>query len=399
MLSSKEELLSIINKYNRGTATPEEIVFLEKYYQYFNKEQKISETFSADEKSELSTKMFLGIQQGIKTLPVIPFFKRTWVRRVAAAAAIIIGIAGGTYFLFQPGNKEEIAKTEPQEKRFKNDVSAPMKAKATITLADGSTVALDSVNYGKLATQGNVNVMVTADGRIVYKEQQQSIGQMQYNTLSNPRGSKVVDMTLADGSRVWLNAGSSVTYPVAFIGKERNVTITGEAYFEVAHNAAMPFKVSKGEMAVTVLGTHFNVNAFDDETSIKVTLLEGSVKVNNGNESGLLNPGQQAVLTGVEGSNQANQKIKQIIVQTNVDLDEVMAWKNGRFYFDGADIKTMMRQLSRWYNVDVEFKADVKSSFVAKISRDEPVTELLKILELTNLVHFKIEGNKIEVIK
>ncbi len=394
MSSSKEELLSIINKYNRGTATMEEIVFLEKYYKYFDKKQKISESFSANEKSELSTKMFLRIQQGIKTPPVISFFKRTWVRRIAAAAAIIIGIAGGTYFLFNSGNKEEIAKTEPQETRFKNDVAAPMKAKAMITLADGSTVALDSVTYGTLATQGNVNVMMTVDGRIVYREQGQGNAAMQYNTLSNPRGSKVIDMTLADGSRVWLNAGSSVTYPVAFIGKERNVTITGEAYFEITHNAAMPFKVSQGEMAVTVLGTHFNVNAYDDEQNIKVTLLEGSVNVSYpsplGEGQGVrLSPGQQAVL----------KNNGQLTTNNSADLNEVMAWKNGRFYFDGTDIKTMMRQLSRWYNVDVEFKADIKSSFVAKISRDEPVTELLKILELTNLVHFKIEGNKITVMK
>ncbi len=393
MSSSKEELLSIINKYNRGTATPEEIVFLEKYYQYFDKEQKISETFSADEKSGLSTKMFLGIQQGIKTPLVIPFFKRRWVRGVAAAAAVIIGIAGATFLIFNPGKKVEFAKTEPQEKRFKNDVAAPMKAKATITLADGTTVALDSVTYGTLATQGNVNVMMTADGRILYREQGQGQGQIQYNTLSNPRGSKVIDMTLADGSRVWLNAGSSVTYPVAFVGNERNVKITGEAYFEVTHNTAMPFKVSKDEMTVTVLGTHFNVNAFEDEQNSKVTLLEGKVLVsatiNNQPQTTNLSPGQQAVVT----SN------GQLTTYNAADLDEVMSWKNGKFYFDGADIKTMMRQLSRWYNVEVEYKADIKSSFVAKISRDEPVTELLKILELTNLVHFKIEGNKITVIK
>lgn len=405
MLSSKEELLSIINKYNRGTATPEEVLFLEKYYQYFDKEQKISETFSADEKSELSTKLFSHIQQGIKAPLVIPFFKRTWVRRVAAAAAIIIGIAGGTYFIFNQANKEEIAKTEPQETRFKNDVAAPMKAKAMITLADGSTVALDSVAYGNLATQGNVNVMMTADGRIVYREQSKGAGEMQYNTLSNPRGSKVIDMTLADGSRVWLNAGSSLTYPVAFIGTERKVSITGEAYFEVAHNTKMPFKVSKDEMEVQVLGTHFNVNAYDDESKIKVTLLEGKVLVftttNNKPQTTNLSPGQQAVVvpvpnisgSGVEGHN------GQLTTNNSADLAEVMSWKNGKFYFDGADIKTMMRQLSRWYNVEVEYKADIKSSFVAKISRDEPVTELLKILELTNLVHFKIEGNKIEVIK
>lgn len=308
-------------------------------------------------------------------------------KRVAAAAAIIVAIAGGSYFLLTRDNKQEIATNEPQETRFKNDVAAPKNSKATITLADGRTITLDSIAKGTLATQGNVNVVKAADGKIVYSG---STTEVAFNTLSNPRGSKVIDMTLGDGSRVWLNAGSSITYPVAFVGNERKVSITGEAYFEVKHNSSMPFKVSKGKMEITDLGTSFNVNAYDDEADMKVTLLEGSVKIIHSAQDDkgvVIKPGEQAQITN------------NIKIVKGVDLEEVMAWKNGRFYFDGSDIKTMMRQLSRWYNVEVEYKADIKYSFVAKISRDEPVSELLKVLELTNLVHFKIEGNKIEVVK
>jgi len=316
--------------------------------------------------------------------------RQLW-KKVAAAAAVLL-LASGGYFLLKTNDTKDIAKIEPQEIRFKNDVAAPANTKATITLADGKIVPIDSLT---VLTQNGVNVLKTLDGKIIYNG---STKDMVYNTLSNPRGSKVIDMTLADGSHVWLNAGSSVTYPVAFIGNERNVSITGEAYFEVAPltpkggQGKIPFSVDANGVITEVLGTHFNVNSYSDEGTTKITLLEGSVKVSKGKASGLLLPGQQAQVA----LRQAQDDVK---ILNAVDLNEVMAWKNGRFYFDGVDIKVMMRQLSRWYNVEVEYKADIKSSFVAKISRDEPVTELLKILELTNLVHFKIEGNKIEVIK
>ncbi|HMJ48171.1 MAG TPA: FecR domain-containing protein [Ferruginibacter sp.] len=399
MSLAKKELIRLVKKYNRGKATPQEVVFLEKYYQYFDREPAISETLTNEEKQQLSTEIFAGIQQKIKETLVIPFYKRTWFR--AAAASVLIFFAGSVYFILRDNNEKPITKIEPQETRFKNDVAAPMKAKATITLADGSIVPLDSVTYGKLATQGNVNVMMTADGKIVYKELQQSEGQMQYNTLNNPRGSKVIDMQLSDGSHVWLNAGSSVTYPVAFIGKERNVSISGEAYFEVARNTAMPFKVTKGEMAVTVLGTHFNVNAYDDEANIKVTLLEGSVRINAlaptpseraGGEV-VLKPGHQAQV-----SNQANQKIKQITVQTNVDLDEVMAWKNGVFKFKDASIELLMRQVEKWYDVEIVYEGKIKDHFVATIPRTVTVANVFRILEETGGVHFKIDGKKVTVM-
>lgn len=269
-------------------------------------------------------------------------------KRIAAAACVALLVGAGWYFIT---NKPENFK--PTEVVQTQDVKPPTNNKANITLANGQTVFLDSVNNGTLAQQGNVSLQKLGDGKIVYSGTlRQAQGDMLYNTVSNPRGSRVIDMTLSDGTRFWLNAGSSVTYPVAFVGKERKVTMNGEAYFEVAHNATMPFKVGKGDLEVTVLGTHFNVNAYDDENNIKVTLLEGSVKVLQQalDDKAILKPGEQAIAM-------ANTKLK---LEKNVDLQEVMAWKDGRFYFDGADIKTIMRQLSRWYDVDVSYQADVK---------------------------------------
>jgi len=232
-----------------------------------------------------------------------------------------------------------------------------------------------------------------ADGGIIYDGAlRQAQGDIQYNTLTNPKGSKVVDMTLSDGTRVWLNAGSSVTYPVAFVGKERKVTIDGEAYFEVTHNVAMPFKVSKGNMEVTVLGTHFNVNAYDDDAIIKVTLLEGSVRASTGSagQSVIIRPGEQALAID-------NGKLT---IEKGIDLDAVMAWKNGRFQFEGVGIDEVMKQVGRWYDVEVVYEAKPKEQhFRGGIARDVEASKLFKMLEATGAVHFRIEGRKVIVIK
>lgn len=316
-----------------------------------------------------------------------------WKKWIAAASVLIV-LSLGTY-LFLKIEKETTLASAPQEERFKNDVQPGMNV-PQLVLADGRIVNLQDAVAGSLATEGAVNITRLASGEIVY-EPVTGVTELRYNTINNPRGSKVVSLSLSDGSRVWVNAGSSVTYPIAFVGNERKVAIDGEAYFEIAHNAAKPFKVTKGSLEVAVLGTHFNVNAYDDEEQIKVTLLEGKVQVSNTNSkspnSKLLNPGQQAViLSGVEGN-------KSTIQLINPDLEHVMAWKNGRFHFDGSDIKTVMKQVERWYDVKVEFRDNINYSFVAKISRDEPVSELLKLLELTELVRFHIEGKKITVMK
>ena len=324
---------------------------------------------------------------------VIPIKRRNWAR-VAAAAVIFIllglGIAKMTG-LFDK-KQTEIATLQPQEKRFKNDVAAPGKPKATITLANGNTIELNSLNAGTIAQQGNVNVSKTADGKIIYNGSSKEVA---FNTLNNPKGSTVIDITLADGSQVWLNAGSSVTYPVAFVGNERKVQMTGEAYFEITHNASKPFKVSVAgnKEEVEVLGTHFNINAFDDEAEIKTTLLQGKVRVsstsNTKPQTTNLTPGQQSVF---------NPSTNNPLTITTPNLEQVMAWKNGFFDCNGLNAESIMKQVARWYDVQVTFKGTIpQDKFVGRIPRTVSLVNVLKVLEL-NGIHFTIEGNKITVL-
>lgn len=313
----------------------------------------------------------------------MPVKKIGWHRWMAAASVIIIVGLGSYFFLFYEKNipGETVQAVVP------DDVKPPNTNKAVITLADGSVLYLDSAGKGQIAMQGNVKLVKLANGQIAYETADGNMTpEPQYNTLSNPRGSNVIDMKLSDGSQVWLNAGSSIRYPVIFTGNERKITITGEAYFEVAHNSAMPFKVISGKTEVTVLGTHFNVNAYTDEVNTKVTLLEGTVKVNGSGATKILQPGEQAQIAD------------KIVVVANVDFEEVMAWKTGKFVFgEKADIETVMRQVARWYNVDIEYRGKITSHFGGTISRQVNISEIINVLEATGHVKCNIEGRKIIV--
>ena len=322
----------------------------------------------------------------IVAAPVIEMASRrkTYWKGWVAAASLLFIVMLGTYLVWQGKDDGKLTvQTSPK------DIEAPKSSKAMITLANGQRVYLDSASSGQLAIQGNVKLVKLANGQIAYETVNGEVGtEIKYNTLENPRGSKVIDMMLADGSHVWLNAGSSVTYPVAFVGNERKVSITGEAYFEVAHDVSKPFFVNKGEVSVQVLGTHFNVNAYDDEENIKVTLLEGKVKVGNGKSFGTIKPGQQAVVTST------------INIVNDVDLEEVMAWKNGLFQFEGVGIDGVMRQIARWYDVEVVYDNKPGGQhFRGEISRDVDVSKVFRMLEATGTVHFRIEGKKVFVGK
>lgn len=314
-------------------------------------------------------------------------------RWVAAACVILLIGLGSYFFFFQSGG----IKDETGNLTAAIDVKAPETNRAMITLANGKRVYLDSADNGQLAQQGNIQLIKLSSGQIAY----QSAGgdvvkELQFNTLHNPRGSKVIEMQLADGSHVWLNAGSSVTYPIAFIGKERKVSITGEAYFEVAHNSSMPFIVSKGDIQVEVLGTKFNVNAYEDEDDIRISLLEGSVAVNlpssvPGGRSLRLSPGQQArVRNDMTGKNPLS-------VYNGIDLDQVMAWKNGLFSFTRADLETVMRQIARWYDVEVTYEGKIPSfEFGGKLQKDLSLVDMLDVLTKSQ-VHYRIEGRRITI--
>lgn len=321
-----------------------------------------------------------------------PVRRMIFWRRFAAAAAIILLIGAGVWFGLMRTPSSDVATREPTGKPV-ND-AAPGGNKAILTLGDNSTIVLDSAGNGKLAQQGSSLVNKTADGELKYEASMVN-GQSSivYNTLSTPRGGQY-QLVLPDGSRVWLNAASSIRYPTAFAGDERKVTITGEAYFEVAtfplrSGQKMPFKVEKGNVTIEVLGTHFNVNAYDDEDAFKTTLLEGKVKTSmvNGQWS-ILKPGQQAVIQHL-----------QLTIHDNVDLESIMAWKNGLFHFENADIKTVMRQLSRWYDIEVEYKGLVKNEpLVMEVPRNTNLSDVLKVIASTAGLRLTFDGKKVTVL-
>jgi transmembrane sensor len=318
--------------------------------------------------------------------------KMMW-KRVAVAAGIV-GVLFVGYWLMKDKTTDDTSTIAhyPQA----SDVQAPEKYKAQIKLADGKIVYLDSISNGELAMVNGVKVSKTGDGKIEYNGQLATDnGQIVYNTLSNPRGSKVIDMTLSDGSRVWLNAGSSITYPVAFVGNERRVNITGEGYFEVSQQPTddgqrKKFIVESGTMQVEVLGTHFNVNAYDDDDEIKVTLLEGSVNVSRESSVVRLKPGEQVIVMGNPST--------PLRISKEVDVEKVMAWKNNEFIFEDDDLNSIMRQLSYWYDIDVEFEGTSSSNYSGRITRDASISKVLKMFEKLGYVKFEIEGRKIKVI-
>lgn len=320
--------------------------------------------------------------------PPISISRRNRVWRTIAIAASIIGFVVMTRFLFLQGDTGTDSMNPPV--LVSNDVLAPDKSRAQLKLADGSIVLLDSAGAGTLAKEAGTVIVKTADGRISYQSSSEvSKRELIYNTLNNPKGSKVVDMMLADGSRVWLNAGSSISFPVNFIGAERRVKITGEAYFEVAKDPMKPFIVSSSGMDVRVLGTHFNINSYEDEDELKTTLLEGSVRIEKGGESTVLIPGEQAKLT----------KDGTIRLDKQANIEEVMAWKNGSFYFDGADIQTIVRQVGRWYDVEVEFEGKIpEGHYRGRPSRNISLSQMLKVIEYSG-VKFKVEGKKLIIME
>jgi hypothetical protein len=331
----------------------------------------------------------------IVTLPApvraLPVFHQWW----GWAAAVFLLLIGGTYFLILSKTQKQSVVTSVSHHPLPQDVP-PGRQGAILTLSDGRQVLLDSLGNGIVANQNGTQVILK-NGQLVYDPAGKSTGEIVYNTMSTPKG-RQYQLRLPDGTQVWLNSESSITYPALFVGNERKVEITGEVYFEVARLSAggrgkreelIPFKVKINDRTeVEVLGTHFNINAYRDEPLVKTTLLEGSVKVTNGTDNALLEPGQQAQLG-------ASKKIRII---KGADIEKVMAWKNGLFNFEGADLEEVMRQLSRWYDIDVVYEKGIPDiEFVGEVSKNVSLSGLLKGLQGTG-VHFRIEGRRLVVL-
>ena len=324
--------------------------------------------------------------------PAIPLQPQKWRRYAAVAAILVLVLASTWFFIFNHRQAKEMAHTETPSIPYKND-KAPGGNKAILTLADHSTINLDDAANGKLAQQGKAAIIKSNGGQLVYNITNEKTTEVLYNSLTTPRGGQY-QLVLPDGSKVWLNAASSIRYPTAFSGSTRQVDITGEAYFEISKDPNRSFIVRVGSPAgakgeIKVLGTHFNVNAYDDEPAMRTTLLEGAVKLTKDAVSTILQPGQQAQL----------QQAGDIKLVSNPDMEQTMAWKNGLFAFNGADIHTIMRQISRWYDVDVVFEGDIRGNFHVEMSRNTNVSNVFRMLETTGAVHFKMEGKKIMVIQ
>lgn len=361
-MNEAEELLE---KYKAGTCTQREKMLVEKWFHHLNEDQP----------SELTGPQLLNAKDSFHEV-VTPLIKQgqlnLWPRMIAAAA-ILVFISTGIYFFRDKNDPEAFVKTK------EHDVE-PGGNKATLTLGNGRTISLTDAGDGELARESGITIVKTAQGQVIYKVNEEA-GQsekLSYNKIETPIGGQY-QVNLPDGSIVWLNSASSMRYPVRFTGGERKVEITGEAYFEVSHDASKPFRVVSEKQTVEVLGTSFNVMAYGDEVSTSTTLIKGSVRVIGGDKSQVIKPGQQTSV------NKGNISVKE------VDVDEAIAWKNGYFMFKSEDIGSIMRKISRWYNVKIEYQGiDMENVFGGKISRSRKVSEVLKLLESTGSVHFKL---------
>lgn len=376
---SFEQLKELSDKWLRRTISPEELELLESWYNQRPDHRVSWEAGDADEE-QLRERLLYHITSVQKAeTPVRPLYKRPVVYQAAALLILTIG-AAFYYHAAIPGNQ-----VAPGDNLTKAPIQAPNPNQAVLTLANGKKVVLNNAGNGLIAKQGNTQIDKTGDGKLIYNSDKTTANEVPgTNTISTPAGGKY-QITLPDGSKVWLNALTALKFPAAFTGKDRVVELNGEAYFEVAKNKAMPFKVKMANnTSIQVLGTHFNIMAYANEHSINATLLEGSINVQKGSQRKLMVPGQQAAIT-----DQINLKA--------VNVDESVAWINGLFSFDKTDIRTVLRQIERWYNVRVEYEDKVPDyQITGYISRSSNLPEVIKMLEMSG-VKLTVNGGKISV--
>lgn len=370
----QKDLQNIIKRYVAGKATPEETLFVERYYAYLNKNEN-PESFLEEEN-------FQSILDKIATP------KRNENRvyyRLAAAAVLVLSIVGS--LLYYSVTKSPTLKQATVFKSKPLDV-LPGKDKAILTLGNGSKIVLDENTESNISDQDGLKIIKTKTGQLIYSiSNQDKINKKEiaYNTITTPKGGQY-QIVLPDGSKVWLNAASSLTYPEVFLGKDRKVKLSGEAYFEVAKNKEMPFVVKTEAQDVEVLGTHFNINSYMDNQTVKTTLLEGRIKVSNNQYTQILKPGDQSIAKA-NGSSL-------IKLFHGVDTDDETAWKNGQFRFNNADLKNILNQLERWYDIKIDYNNIPQKRFNGIVPRTANLSKVLNMLEVTGNIKFKIEEDR-----
>jgi ferric-dicitrate binding protein FerR (iron transport regulator) len=408
---NKERLQELAKKYLDGTATEAEKEALHSWYDTANDEELEMVFINRNETTEhIQDRILVGIKQKMITgqgefdqqeeKPSVPMIKRKRPAVWLAAAAVTGIIAfGAWFFMYQYNNTQPLANKEKATPAPQQHDVQPGSDKARLQLADGTVMVLEEVKDGDIQTANGITIK-KQNGQLVYDASASTQnGGVSYNMITTPRGGQY-HVVLPDGSKVWLNASSTLRFPTAFEGKERRVQLTGEAYFEVAKNRNMPFIATTNNTEIEVLGTHFNVNAYSDEDAIRTTLLEGSVKVGNrqsaiaNNQSTakrnsvILKPGEQAVVTGNSP----------LTIDHSPDIEEAIAWKNGMFQFNETGIPAIMRQVSRWYNVEIAYEGALPNRyFSGEIPRNVSLSKMLQLLELSD-VHYRMEGNRIIVM-
>lgn len=386
----KAIFLKLLDKYIAGEATLEEEQQLLNFYGSFN---NIREDEMDLDISSLDDKMLNRVMESLKLeAPERKNRLYNWKKFSIAAVLLITSTIAAFFYI----NNSQPPMEEFVEIDVKNDI-APGNNKAILTLADGSRISLDDAATGFVASQGNNSIIKTKDGQIVYKKNEQGLKSMSAglaaNTIQTPKGGRYT-ISLPDGSKVWLNSASRLIYPTTFTGSERKVKLIGEAYFEIAKNKKVPFRVESNNQIVEVLGTHFNINSYEDETFIKTTLLEGSVRIilNSAKSSSpnteLLKPGEQSLTN----SSQSNIRVE------STDTEKAVAWKNGYFKFKNTPIEEIMREIERWYDVELiydgKMPADELTGFV---SNQVKISSVLKILEQSGGIKFTVKGRKIKI--
>jgi transmembrane sensor len=380
---TKQQIRDLADKLLKGIISEKERALFEEWY---NQQAPDSIDWIKDtDATSLKERLFQSIQQEIYSDQSAIFIRKTnhigWRRTAAAIVILAFGIGG--YFVFFNKPRKEIVQS-PIKQQFKKDI-APGSNKAMLTLSNGSTIILDSAHNGMLAKQGNSKILKLNSGQLAYNTLNEKPTEVLYNILKTPRGGQY-QLQLPDGTHVWLNASSSIKYPTAFTGKKREVEITGEAYFQIAKNPRQPFIVTVNGMEVQALGTEFNINSYNDEASVNTTLIEGSVKVTSDNVGVILGLDQQSQLK--------NGRLRLI---KKVNTEEITSWKEGLFHFESADLKAILRQFSRWYDVDVVYEGEIKNrKFFGIVSRSSTLLNVLEMLKDNDIV-FRIEDKKLIV--
>jgi transmembrane sensor len=372
-----QHLKDLIHRYLKGQASPEEAGALHEWYNSFDDSEVPLPLEPGEDRRQLEQRLLNRLRPVMQPARVR---KTQWWRYAAAAALVILvsvsGIIGWQHRYPSPGKKITATHLPAADK-------APANQKAMLTLADGSTITLDDAANGALGKQGGARIIKKEKGQLAYQADN-AAGEVVYNTLTVPRGGQY-QLVLPDGTKVWLNSATSLRYPTAFRGAERKVILQGQAFFDIATNAAQPFKVQANEMEVVALGTRFDMMAYADEPTINATLIDGKIKV----QDKILRPGQQAVLA-LSGH--------QLTVR-DADVNKIMAWKNGLFVFNNTDLPTILREMARWYDVEIVYQATPgKELYGGGISRNLNLSAVLDVLEKNGINHFKTEGNKIVVL-